>query len=216
HRDDAGIAIWLDRLLNGDIRPVQTLVGFLLPALWRGVLVKIALWVHEPDADERDAEVACLLAVISGEHAEAAGIDGQRLMDRELGREVGDRGALKIRVVPCHPGVFGRSRVVQTLEGGIIEREKFRVARNLLETLARDQPQHPHRIVCGGTPERVIEHAKNLSWTVVPAPPEIARELVEPLDAFGKRRKPRIARHRANDRSRPGSPTSTPPDALRR
>ena len=55
------------------------------------VLVEVALRIHEADADERHAEVARFLAVIAGEHAEAARVDGQRLVQRELGGEVRDR-----------------------------------------------------------------------------------------------------------------------------
>ena len=53
--------------------------------------MEVALRIHEPDADQRHAEVARLLAVIAGEHAEPAGVDRQRLVQRELGGEVGDR-----------------------------------------------------------------------------------------------------------------------------
>ena len=55
--------------------------------------MEVALRVHEADADERHAEVARLLAVIAGEHAEAAGVNRQRLMQREFGGEVRDRPA---------------------------------------------------------------------------------------------------------------------------
>ena len=47
--------------------------------------MEVALRVHEADADERHAEVAGLLAVVAGEHAETARVDRQRLMQRELG-----------------------------------------------------------------------------------------------------------------------------------
>ena len=59
--------------------------------------MEVALRIHEADADERDAEIARFLAVVAGEHAEAAGVDRQRLMQREFGGEVGDR-AVRFRV----------------------------------------------------------------------------------------------------------------------
>ena len=77
--------------------PVQALVAFFLPALAGQALVEVTLRVHEPDADERHAEVRRFLAVIAGEHAEAARVDRQRLMERELGGEVGDRLAGEMR-----------------------------------------------------------------------------------------------------------------------
>ena len=53
--------------------------------------MEVALRIHEPDADERHAEVAGFLAVVAGEDAEAARIDRQRLMEGELRREIGQR-----------------------------------------------------------------------------------------------------------------------------
>ena len=47
--------------------------------------MEVALRIHESDADERHAQVACFLAVIAREDAKPAGINGQRLMQRELG-----------------------------------------------------------------------------------------------------------------------------------
>ena len=53
--------------------------------------MEVALRIHEADADERHAEVAGFLTVVAGEHAEAARIDRQRLMEGELRREIGQR-----------------------------------------------------------------------------------------------------------------------------
>ena len=75
----------------GALSQRQPLVDLLLPAFGRHALVEVALRIHEADADERHAEVARFLAVIAGEHAEAAGVDRQRLVQRELRGEVGDR-----------------------------------------------------------------------------------------------------------------------------
>ena len=86
-----GPAVGADGRLDRRVGPVQPLVDFLLPAFRRHRLVEVALRIHEADADERHAEVARFLAVIAGEHAEAAGVDRQRLVQRELGGEVGDR-----------------------------------------------------------------------------------------------------------------------------
>ena len=74
----------------GALGPIQLLVDLLLPAVGRQALMEVALRIHEADADERHAEVARFLAVIARQHAEAAGIDRQRLMQRELRGEVGD------------------------------------------------------------------------------------------------------------------------------
>ena len=61
--------------------------------------MEVALRIHEPDADQRHAEIAGFLAVIAGEHAEPAGVDRQRLVQRELRGEVGDDLAVQRRPV---------------------------------------------------------------------------------------------------------------------
>ena len=112
HRDDAWRSVRLQRLLDGDVGPVEPLVHLELPAFGRNRLMEISLGVHEPDADQRHAEVARFLAVIAGEHAEAARINRQRLVNRELGREIRDRRVLQIGKAPRHPRVLrGVSRV---------------------------------------------------------------------------------------------------------
>ena len=70
---------------------VEVGVALLLPAVGVERLAEVAVPVEEADADERHAEVAGRLEVVAGEHAEAAGVLGERLGDAELGREVGDR-----------------------------------------------------------------------------------------------------------------------------
>ena len=91
----------------------ELLVAFLLPAFGRHVLVEVALRVHEPYADERHAKVGGLLAVVARQHAKPAGIDGQRLMQGEFSREVGDGRALEMGERARPPRVSGASGLVQ-------------------------------------------------------------------------------------------------------
>ena len=107
HGDDARLAVGRDRRLDRRAVPGQALVRFLLPAFGRDALVEVALRIHEADADERHAEVARFLAVIAGEHAEAAGVDRQRLVQRELRGEVRDR-PLRVGIAVLPPGVAAR------------------------------------------------------------------------------------------------------------
>ncbi len=62
----------------------------LLPAISRERLDEVAAAVEQPDADDRDAEIAGCLQVVTGEDSEPAAVLRQRLGDAELGREVGD------------------------------------------------------------------------------------------------------------------------------
>ena len=73
--DDARRAIRLHGLFDGHVGPVEPLVDFLLPSLGRHRLMEVPLGIHESDADKGDPKVAGLLTVVTGENAEAAGVD---------------------------------------------------------------------------------------------------------------------------------------------
>ncbi len=60
-------------------------VVLVLPSVAIEPLPEVSLVVIEADPDERDAEVRCALEVVPGEHAEAAGVDRNRLVEAELG-----------------------------------------------------------------------------------------------------------------------------------
>ena len=70
---------------------VEAGVAVLLPAVEPECLVEVALGVEQPDADQRHRQVRGGLAVVAGQHAEAAGVDRHRVVEPELGAEVGDR-----------------------------------------------------------------------------------------------------------------------------
>ena len=109
-----GLPSGVERRLDRRVRPVEPLVALFLPAFGRHVLVEVALRIHEADADQRHAEVARFLAVIAGEHAEAAGVDRQRLVQRELGGEVRDRSGPRGAGSVCdHQVLRARARVVE-------------------------------------------------------------------------------------------------------
>src|SRR5262245_47292570 len=65
------------RGLDGNVGPAQLLVNLPLPSVGRNLLMEVALRIHESNADERHAEVACFLTVIPREHAKPASINGQ-------------------------------------------------------------------------------------------------------------------------------------------
>ena len=101
---DDGLAVGADGGLHRQLVDVGLEVLFVLPAVLVEALAEVALAVEEADADERDAEVGGALDVVAGEDAEAAGVDRQRLVQAELGGEVGDRAG------PQDAGVGARPR----------------------------------------------------------------------------------------------------------
>ena len=83
-------------------------VGVLLVAVGVDRLAEVAMPVEKADADERDGHVGGGLAMVAGQHAQAAGVDAERLVEAELGAEVGDRtGQLRRR---GGAGTSGRHR----------------------------------------------------------------------------------------------------------
>ena len=182
-----GLPSVVERLLDGRVGPVEPLVALFLPPFGGHVLVEVALRIHEADADERHAEVARFLAVIAGQDAETAGVDRQRLMQRELGREVRDRLPGQLRQPARPPGVVGRACIVERGDGPVVQAHEVGVAGGGLELLVRHGPEHAHRVVGGRSPQRVVEPAEHLARVRVPAPPEIGGELVQAVEAIGQR-----------------------------
>jgi hypothetical protein len=74
-------------------QPREVVVGIrvLLEAVGVNRLAEVAGAIEQPHAHERHAEVARRLAVVARQHAQAARVDAERLVDPELHREVGDR-----------------------------------------------------------------------------------------------------------------------------
>ncbi len=75
---------------------------------------------------------------------------------------------------------------VEPGHGGIVVREPLGVGHRLLERLGRQQLQHPDRVVRGDSPQRIVELSEYLPRGRRPAPPQIASQRLEALDAFRK------------------------------
>jgi hypothetical protein len=182
HGSDAGPAFRRERRLDRRLGPRQPLVVLFLPAVVGHALVEVALRVHEPDAHQGDAEVTRFLAVIAGQHAETAGIDRQRPVQRELGREVGDRAAVQHVPVGAPPRVFQPALLVAPANGLVIGLQEPGIVGSLAEALLGDLLEHLHRVVQGAAPERVVETAEHVPGPGIPAPPEVEREVVQAVN----------------------------------
>ncbi len=153
----------------------------MLPALAIEALPEVALVVVEPDADERDAEIRCALDVIAGQDAEAARVDRQRLVEAELGGEVGDRTG------PEHAGMAGAPRVrrvqilLQPAVGVVDAAVQRELRRPLFELVDGNLLKQGHRVVVERPPEHRIELAEEAGRVRVPAPPQVLRQSPQPL-----------------------------------
>ena len=71
----------------GTSAEVEFLVDGLLAPFAVDALLEVTLRVEEADADEGQPQVAGRLAVIAGQDAQAAGVDGQRFVQPKLGEK---------------------------------------------------------------------------------------------------------------------------------
>ena len=76
--------------LQRQVRASRSGVGVLLVAVGVDGLAEVAVAVEQAHGHERQRHVRGGLAVVAREHAQAAGVDAQRLVEPELGAEVGD------------------------------------------------------------------------------------------------------------------------------
>ena len=118
NRGHARPAVGGERLNDWRVGPIQALVAFFLPAVGGNGLVQVALRIHETDADQRHAEVAGFLAVIARKDAEPSGVDRQRLVKREFGREVRD-GTLEVGKSLRPPGMPRRCALLRARESRV-------------------------------------------------------------------------------------------------
>ena len=178
HGQRAAASVGAQRGPDRRVRPIEVLVRFLLPAFAGEPLMRVAARIHQPDADERHAEVARFLAVIAGDDAEAGAVERQRLVEGELRTHAGDR-LRDTRHAPGPPRARARANDVQRGDGRVVQPQELRIARGMIETLGFDQMQQQHRVVIGEPPQRIVEIPENLARLRVPAPPQVVGQLVE-------------------------------------
>ncbi len=102
-RDEDRLAVVVGDAQERQAGGVVVGVGVLLVPVGIDGLAEVAVAVEEPDADEREGHVRGRLAVVAGQHAQAAGVDAERLVEAELGAEVGDRAAQLVAVPALEP-----------------------------------------------------------------------------------------------------------------
>ncbi len=183
---------------------VDVEVVLVLPAVAVQPLPEISLVVIEPDADERNAEVRGALDVIAGKNAEAARVNGERLVDAELGGEVRDRPRPEHPGMTRAPGVLGVEVLLQTAIGVVDAAVQRQLRRPLLEPVDWNLLQQRDRVVVERAPQDGIELAEEAGGVGIPTPPQVLRQCAQPLvcrrDELAKR--PRLGDNRRD--LRPG------------
>jgi hypothetical protein len=117
--------------------------------------------------------------VIAGKDAEAARIDGQGLVQAELGGEVSHRaGAQHARVV-CAPGAVGAQIFLLAAVDVIDAAVQQQLARAAIDFPERHLVQERNGILIELAPAHRVQIAKDAGAVVIPAPPHVAGQLPE-------------------------------------
>ena len=85
--------------------------------------------------------------------------------------------------LPLVPRVAGGARDVELFHHAVEQGHPDWVCVRFREDLRSDLLQHPQRVVCGESPEWIVEASEEGSSTRRPAPPEVVTQLLEPIDA---------------------------------
>ncbi len=153
----------------------------MLPALAVEPLAEVALAVKQADADQGNVQVRGALDVIAGQHAQAAGVDGDGFVQAELGREIRDRPRPQNAGVGGAPGavrlqVFALPPVV-VIDAAV----QHQLARAALHFRQRHLAEQGQGIVIELPPAHRLQFAEQGDGIVIPAPPQIARERPQAL-----------------------------------
>ena len=179
----------VDRFLDGQEVAIRLEVSLLLPPIRVQGLPEIPLVVQQADAHQGDAQVARTLEVVARQDAQPAGIDGQALVEPELGGEVGDGAGSQAGGVRGAPTVGVLEVVVQAAEGVVDPRVEGHLGGAALELLGGDLLEELDRVVVGRPPEDRVEFPEEVDDVGLPGPPEVPRQLPELLD------QDRLSRH---------------------
>ena len=153
---------------------IQQRVTLLLVPVGVQRLTEIAVAIHEADADDRHAEIARGLEVVSGENPQAARVLRQHVGHAELGGKVADGlGGLRVlRTVPLVPELGGEV-LVQIVAEPLDVAHETAVLSQVLQPLRVDARQHRPRILVDGVPQDGIDRPQQLAGFVMPRPAQV-------------------------------------------
>src|SRR5215218_5028802 len=173
HRGEPGLPAGSD---DGNERSgayVVLLVAVFLPAFQTQSLIEVTLAIEQSYADQRNTKVTGRLAVVTGKHAETTRVDRHRVVEPELGAEVGDRPAIEMGIVLCEPGVAVVGLVLHPLDDCVIAEQKVTVAGARCEACRLDPAEQLQRVVPGMVPQRNVDGLKQRPRFPTPAPPQV-------------------------------------------
>ena len=185
HGREAGIALRPAHPLERCRGHVETLLGVLLPAVQSQPLVGVSSGIEQTHTHERHAEVGGRLALVPGQDAETAGVDGNGGVQAKLGAEVGDGPRDGLGVRRGEPGAGGRGVPCRGGDDGVVQAQERGVGRAGGESRGIDPAQQLDGIVLGAAPQRRIKQAEQGARVAVPAPRQIGGDGRQSIDPFG-------------------------------
>ena len=177
----AGVDLHGDRLalavpggFHRQVLDLRVQVFFLLVALLVEVLLEIALIVEQPAGDQRHPQGTGALDVVAGEHAQTAGVNGNRLVHPEFEGEVGDRPRAEHARVGATPGGDLVHVFLQPPIGLVDAAVEDHFGRPHFQPLGRELGEQGDRIMVQLPPANGVEVAEEIDHLVVPTPPQIS------------------------------------------
>ena len=165
-------AVGVLHLLDGQVVKIQFGIRLLLPAILREILLKISVAIKQAHCHEGHTKLAGTFEMIARKHAQAAGINRQRFVDAELGREIRHQHLVLVRMrgfEPAGAGQIGAKRLLHAAKVGQIPR----IRRRRRELGLVDRPQQLDGVVPNLLPELAIQPTKELGRVDVPDPPQV-------------------------------------------
>jgi len=158
---------------------IVTGVMLLLPAVGGEELTEVAAAVEESDTDEGDAKVAGGLEVVTGEDAEATGIDGKTLVESEFGTEVGDAAVVTLGGESAVEPGGGFDVLLQVFSADIEFGEEDLVFDEVLLSLGREPVDEFDGVVFELFPEFSIDFAEEGLGVVIPSPAKVVSQFAQ-------------------------------------
>ena len=148
-RSEPGDAIHAMQPLQRRQVGVERVVRIFLPAVRSQRLVEVAVRVHQPDADEGDAEFRGRLEMVPREHAESPGVNGDGFVQREFRAEVRHREVAERGVARAEPG---RGGVTPGAQRRVVSPEEAGIFGQVVKALGSGGPQQRHGVVPRAAP----------------------------------------------------------------
>ncbi len=155
---------------------VVLFVAVLLPAFQAQPLIEVALAVEQPYADQGNTEVTGGFAVVAGKHTETTRVDRHRVVEAELGAEVGHGAAIEVGIVPGKPGIAVICLVLHALHDRVVTQQKVTVAGAGGQACRLHPAEQLQWVVSGTMPQRDVDGLKERPRLSTPAPPQVHGE----------------------------------------